>query len=40
MHPAVNGLVERFRSTLEAAIMCHADEQWTEALRLVLLRLP
>jgi cleavage and polyadenylation specificity factor subunit 1 len=36
-HPAANGLVERFRQTLKAAIMCHADHQWTEALSLVLL---
>jgi cleavage and polyadenylation specificity factor subunit 1 len=36
-HPAANGLVERFHRTLKAAIMCHADQQWTEALLLVLL---
>jgi cleavage and polyadenylation specificity factor subunit 1 len=36
-HPAANGLVERFHRTMKAAIMCHADEQWTEALPLVLL---
>jgi cleavage and polyadenylation specificity factor subunit 1 len=36
-HPAANGLVERFHRTLKAAIMCHADQQWTEALHLVLL---
>jgi hypothetical protein len=36
-HPAVNGLVERLHRTLKAAIMCHADETWTEALPLVLL---
>jgi transposase InsO family protein len=36
-HPAANGLVERFHWTLKAAIMCHADQQWTEALPLVLL---
>jgi cleavage and polyadenylation specificity factor subunit 1 len=35
-HPAANGLVERFHRTLKAAIMCHADQQWTEALPLVL----
>jgi hypothetical protein len=29
--------VERFHRTLNAAIMCHADQQWTEALPLVLL---
>jgi cleavage and polyadenylation specificity factor subunit 1 len=36
-HPAANGLVERFHRTLKAAIMCHADQNWTEALPLVLL---
>jgi cleavage and polyadenylation specificity factor subunit 1 len=36
-HPAANWLVERFHRTLKAAIMCHADQQWTEALNLVLL---
>ncbi|XP_023711055.1 uncharacterized protein LOC111866385 [Cryptotermes secundus] len=34
--PAANGLVERFHRTLKAAIMFHADQQWTEALPLVL----
>jgi len=36
-HPAANGFFERLRSTLNAAIMCHAEEKWTEALPLVLL---
>jgi transposase InsO family protein len=37
-HPVGNnGLVERFHRTLKAAIICHADQQWTEALPLVLL---
>jgi cleavage and polyadenylation specificity factor subunit 1 len=36
-HPAANGPVERFHRTLKAAIMCHADQHWTEALPLVLL---
>ena len=36
-HPAANGLVERFHRTLKAAIMCHADERWTDALPIVLL---
>jgi cleavage and polyadenylation specificity factor subunit 1 len=36
-HPAANGLVERFHRTLKATIMCHADQNWTEALPLVLL---
>jgi cleavage and polyadenylation specificity factor subunit 1 len=35
-HPTANGLVERLHRTLKAAIMCHADQQWTEALPLVL----
>jgi cleavage and polyadenylation specificity factor subunit 1 len=36
-HPASNGLVERLHRTLKSAIMCHADEQWTDILPLVLL---
>lgn len=36
-HPACNGLVERFHRQLKAAIVCHADSNWTEALPLVLL---
>jgi cleavage and polyadenylation specificity factor subunit 1 len=36
-NPAASGLVERFHRTLKAAIMCHADQQWTEVLPLVLL---
>jgi cleavage and polyadenylation specificity factor subunit 1 len=36
-HPAANGLGEFFHWTLKAAIMCHTDQQWTEALPLVLL---
>jgi cleavage and polyadenylation specificity factor subunit 1 len=35
-HTAANLLVERFHWTLKAAIMCHVDQQWTEALPLVL----
>jgi cleavage and polyadenylation specificity factor subunit 1 len=38
-HPATNGFVERFHQTLKAAIMCHADQQWTEALAMVLLEI-
>jgi cleavage and polyadenylation specificity factor subunit 1 len=38
-HPAANRLVEHFHRTLKAAIMCHADQQWSEALPLVLLRI-
>ncbi|PNF40931.1 hypothetical protein B7P43_G14835 [Cryptotermes secundus] len=36
-HPAANRLVEHFHWTLKAAIMCPADQQWTEVLPLVLL---
>jgi len=36
-HPAANGLVECLHRTLKAAIMCHAEENWTGALPLVLL---
>ena len=36
-HPAPNGLVEQLHHTLKSAIMCHVEEQWTEALPLVLL---
>ena len=38
-HPAANGLVERLHRHLKAALMCHADEQWAEALPTVLLGL-
>jgi hypothetical protein len=38
-HPSANGLAERLHRTLKAAIMCHADGAWTEALPLVLLGL-
>jgi transposase InsO family protein len=36
-HPACNGLIERFHRQLKAAITCHAQENWTEALPLVLM---
>lgn len=36
-HPAANGLVERLHRQLKAAIMCHANATWTEALPWVLL---
>jgi hypothetical protein len=36
-HPACNGLVERFHRQLKAAIVCHANEKWTESLPWVLL---
>jgi hypothetical protein len=35
--PVAKGLVERFHWKLRAVIMCHADQQWTEALPLALL---
>jgi transposase InsO family protein len=36
-HLATNRLVERFHRTLKAAIMCHTDQNWTEAFPLILL---
>jgi cleavage and polyadenylation specificity factor subunit 1 len=36
-HPAANGLVERMHRSLKAAIMCQAQERWTDALPLALL---
>lgn len=36
-HPQCNGLVERFHRQLKAAIVCHANNQWTESLPWVLL---
>lgn len=36
-HPACNGLVERFHRQLKAAIVCHANDRWTESLPWVLL---
>jgi transposase InsO family protein len=38
-HPGANGLVERFHRTVKSAMMCYADQHWTEALPLVLLGL-
>jgi hypothetical protein len=35
-YPTANGLVERLHRILKAAIMGHADQQWTQALPLVL----
>ena len=31
-HPAANGFVEWLHRTLKDVIMCHAEEQWTEAV--------
>jgi len=36
-HPASNGMIERPHRQLKAALMCHADENWAEALPLVQL---
>jgi cleavage and polyadenylation specificity factor subunit 1 len=36
-YSASNLLVERLHCQLKAALMCHADENWTEALPFVLL---
>jgi len=36
-HPAPNGLVERMHRNLKAAIMCRAQDRWTDALPFVLL---
>jgi len=36
-HPASNGMIERLHCQLKAALMCHADKHWAEALPLVLL---
>ena len=36
-HPAVNGMVERLHRQLKAAIKCHQNNRWTEALPTVLL---
>jgi hypothetical protein len=38
-HRAANGLVQHFHWMRQAAIMCHADQYWTETLPLVLLRI-
>ena len=35
-HPAANCLQQRLHRTLKVVIMCHADEQWTAALPVVL----
>ena len=38
-HPASNGMVERWHRCLKAAIMCHANPQWSRTLSTVLLGL-
>lgn len=36
-HPICNGMIERFHRQLKAAIMCHPDSSWLDALPVVLL---
>lgn len=36
-HPPSNGMIERFHRYLKAALMCHPEMNWIEALPLVLL---
>jgi transposase InsO family protein len=36
-HPQANGMVERLHRQLKAALRCHGDEKWTEALPWVML---
>jgi transposase InsO family protein len=36
-HPQANGMVERFHRQLKAALRCHGDDSWTEALPWVML---
>ncbi|XP_046681358.1 uncharacterized protein LOC124368128 [Homalodisca vitripennis] len=36
-HPQPNGMVERFHRHLKAAIICHPESSWLQALPLVLL---
>lgn len=31
-HPVCNGIVERFHRQLKTAIVCHANDRWTESL--------
>jgi len=38
-HPAANGMIERWHRSFKAAIMCHADANWTRVLSTVLLGL-
>ena len=38
-YPASNGMVERWNRCLKAAIMCHANPQWSRTLSTVLLGL-
>lgn len=36
-HPSANGMIERTHRHIKAAIMCHPDSSWLQALPLVLL---
>lgn len=36
-HPKSNGMIERWHRVLKAAIMCHADSNWTRSLSTVML---
>jgi cleavage and polyadenylation specificity factor subunit 1 len=36
-HPTSNGMIDRLHRQLKAALMCHADEHWAEALPVALL---
>ena len=36
-HPAANGMIERLHRHLKAALMCHSNTTWLEALPMVLL---
>ena len=38
-HPSSNGMIERWHKCLKAAIMCHANPQWSRTLFTVLLGL-
>ncbi|XP_076278431.1 uncharacterized protein LOC143208168 [Lasioglossum baleicum] len=38
-HPQSNGMIERWHRVLKAAIMCHAREEWTRVLPIVLMGL-
>lgn len=38
-HPQANGLVERFHRQMKAAIRCHANEEWTKVLPIILMGL-
>ena len=38
-HPAANGMIERWHRSFKAAIMCHANHNWSRSLSTVLLGL-